>query len=38
MMWNFANPEETEERLRNAGFEDISCWLEDKPAQPGERL
>jgi trans-aconitate 2-methyltransferase len=34
MMWNFANPEETEERLRNAGFEDISCWLEDKPVQP----
>ena len=34
MMWNFANPEETEERLRNAGFEDISCWLENKPVQP----
>jgi trans-aconitate 2-methyltransferase len=34
MMWNFANPAETEERLRNAGFEDISCWLEDKPVQP----
>ena len=34
MMWNFATPEETEERLRNAGFEDVSCWLEDKPVQP----
>jgi trans-aconitate 2-methyltransferase len=34
MMWNFANPAETEERLRRAGFEDISCWLEDKPVQP----
>jgi trans-aconitate 2-methyltransferase len=34
MMWNFANPADTEERLRGAGFEDISCWLEDKPVQP----
>jgi trans-aconitate 2-methyltransferase len=34
MMWNFANPAETEDRLRRAGFEDISCWLEDKPVQP----
>jgi trans-aconitate 2-methyltransferase len=34
MMWNFAQPEETEERLRAAGFEDVRCWLEDKPVQP----
>jgi trans-aconitate 2-methyltransferase len=34
MMWNFANPAETEDRLRRAGFEDVSCWLEDKPVQP----
>ncbi len=34
MMWNFANPAETEERLRGAGFEDVSCWLEDKPVKP----
>jgi trans-aconitate 2-methyltransferase len=34
MMWNFANPQETEDRLRNAGFEEISCWLEDKRVQP----
>ncbi|MDQ1446992.1 MAG: trans-aconitate 2-methyltransferase [Acidimicrobiaceae bacterium] len=34
MMWNFANPAETEERLHGAGFEDVSCWLEDKPVQP----
>jgi trans-aconitate 2-methyltransferase len=34
MMWNFANPPETEERLHNAGFEDVRCWLEDKPVQP----
>jgi trans-aconitate 2-methyltransferase len=36
MMWNFAPPGETEERLRNAGFEDVSCWLEDKPVQPDD--
>jgi trans-aconitate 2-methyltransferase len=34
VMWNFASPEETEERLRRAGFEDVKCWLEDKPVQP----
>ncbi len=34
VMWNFATPEETEERLRNAGFDEVSCWLEDKPVQP----
>ena len=33
-MWNFATPEETEERLRNAGFDEVRCWLEDKPVQP----
>jgi trans-aconitate 2-methyltransferase len=34
VMWNFASPDETEERLRRAGFEDVRCWLEDKPVQP----
>jgi trans-aconitate 2-methyltransferase len=34
VMWNFSSPAETEERLRRAGFEDVSCWLEDKPVQP----
>jgi trans-aconitate 2-methyltransferase len=34
VMWNFATPEETEERLRHAGFADVRCWLEDKPVQP----
>jgi len=38
VMWNFATPEETEERLRNAGFEEVSCWLEDKPIQPSDPL
>ena len=25
--WNYASPEETEERLRAAGFDDVRCWL-----------
>jgi trans-aconitate 2-methyltransferase len=29
--WNFRGPEETEERLRGAGFEQASCWLEEIP-------
>ena len=36
--WNFASPEETESRLRNAGFEDARCWLEPKPVQPARPL
>ena len=38
VMWNFATPEETEERLRSAGFDEVSCWLEDKPIQPKDPL
>ena len=34
VLWNFATPDETEERLRRAGFEEVSCWLENKPVQP----
>ena len=34
MMWNFAPANATEERLREAGFADVRCWLEDKPVQP----
>jgi trans-aconitate 2-methyltransferase len=34
VMWNFSSPAETEARLRRAGFEDVSCRLEDKPVQP----
>jgi trans-aconitate 2-methyltransferase len=34
VMWNFAAPEDTEERLRNAGFDQVRCWLEDKSVQP----
>jgi trans-aconitate 2-methyltransferase len=29
--WNYAATEETEERLRRAGFEQVRCWFEDKP-------
>jgi trans-aconitate 2-methyltransferase len=35
-MWNFAGPEETSERVRGAGFEDVSCWLQDKKVRPEE--
>jgi trans-aconitate 2-methyltransferase len=28
--WNYATAEDTEQRLREAGFENISCWLEPK--------
>jgi trans-aconitate 2-methyltransferase len=29
--WNFATPEETEARLRSAGFVDVRAWLEPRP-------
>jgi trans-aconitate 2-methyltransferase len=34
MMWNFAGPDETEEKLENAGFDDVKTWLQDKPLTP----
>jgi trans-aconitate 2-methyltransferase len=34
VMWNFSSAEETAERLRNAGFEQIETWLELKPVTP----
>ncbi len=37
-LWNFAGPEETETRLRAAGFADVRCWLEPKPVQPPDPL
>jgi trans-aconitate 2-methyltransferase len=37
-MWNFASPEETEARLRGAGFDEARCWLEPKPVQPERPL
>ena len=33
---NFATAEETEERLRGAGFEDVHCWLQRKDTRPAE--
>jgi trans-aconitate 2-methyltransferase len=35
-MWNFAAPGETEARLRAAGFEQTSCWLQPKPVVPAQ--
>jgi trans-aconitate 2-methyltransferase len=37
-LWNFASPEETEPRLRAAGFAEARCWLELKPVQPERPL
>lgn len=37
-IWNFASPEETEGRLRAAGFADARCWLEPKPVTPEKPL
>lgn len=34
--WNFANPTETEERLRAAGFATAEAWLEPWPARPDD--
>lgn len=38
LMWNFAGPEETEGRLRAAGFAEARCWLEPKPVTPADPL
>jgi trans-aconitate 2-methyltransferase len=38
LMWNFAGPEQTEERLRVAGFVEARCWLEPKPVTPPDPL
>lgn len=37
-IWNFASPEETEARLRSAGFAEARCWLEPKPVTPADPL
>jgi trans-aconitate 2-methyltransferase len=37
-MWNFAGPEETEQRLRAAGFAEARCWLEPRPVVPADPL
>ncbi len=38
LMWNFAGPEETKSRLREAGFAEARCWLEPKPVTPDDPL
>jgi len=37
-MWNFAAPDETEARLRAAGFVEVRCWLQPKPVTPVDPL
>lgn len=32
--WVFAAPEETKQRLHDAGFTAIRCWLEERPTYP----
>jgi trans-aconitate 2-methyltransferase len=34
--WNYATAEKTAERLRRAGFGQVSCWLEDRPTELAE--
>lgn len=34
--WTFATPEETERRLRAAGFHDVWCWLTRVDVDPGD--
>lgn len=37
-IWNFAGPEETEQRLLAAGFAEARCWLQPKPVTPADPL
>jgi 3-isopropylmalate dehydratase small subunit len=34
--WNFAGAEDTEERLRRAGFTEIRCWLVPRDVRPDD--
>jgi trans-aconitate 2-methyltransferase len=34
--WNFATPQGTERRLRAAGFDDVRCWLAERPVEPDD--
>ena len=34
--WRFAGPEETARRLREAGFAEPRCWLEERPTYPDD--
>ena len=33
-LWNFASPQDTERRLRAAGFAGVRCWLQPKSVKP----
>jgi len=32
--WHFATPEDTQQRLRAAGFTDVAAWLQPAPVTP----
>ena len=34
--WTFAGPEQTERRLKRAGFTEIRCWLQERPTFPDD--
>ena len=34
--WNYASAEDTDGRLRAAGFTDVACWLEPKSVAPAD--
>ena len=34
--WNFAGPEQTARRLKQAGFTEIRCWLRERPTDPDD--
>jgi trans-aconitate 2-methyltransferase len=36
--WHYASPEDTEARLRAAGFDEIRCWLQPWPVEPSDPL
>ncbi len=36
--WNYASPEDSERRLRAAGFEQVRCWLQPWPVEPPDPL
>ncbi len=37
-LWNFASPQETEQRLKRAGFAEARCWLQPKPVRPEDPI
>ena len=36
--WNFATPEETADRLEDAGFAEVRCWSELKSVRPEDPI